>query len=90
MFSKGVFLPKRPYFAKVNFLAVIKILIIRGCSNVQSVPFRKNWKITQTFRFKSAVFAHAALALSSIYWQVEPDPMICVARRGPGVSRIGF
>lgn len=32
----------------------------------------------------SAVSAYAALSLSSICWQVGPDPMISVARQGPG------
>lgn len=59
-----------------------KIHIICSCVNVQTVPFRKNWKITQTFLFKSAVSAYAALSI--ICWQVGPDPMICVARQGPG------
>lgn len=59
-----------------------KMHIICGCGNVQTVLFRKNWKITQTFLFMSAVSASAAL--SSICWQVGPDPMICVARQGPG------
>lgn len=39
---------------------------------------------SQTFLFKSAVFAYAALSLPSICWQVGPDPMICVARQGLG------
>lgn len=69
-------------FLSWTFLAVTKIRIICGCVNVQTVPFRKNWKITQTFLFKSAVSAYAAL--SSICWQVGPDPMICMARQGPG------
>lgn len=69
---------------KLDFLAVTKIHIICGCGNVQTVLLRKNWKITQTFLFKSAVSASAALSLSSICWQVGPDPMICVARQGLG------
>ena len=77
-------------FLQVDFLAMMKIHIICGCGNVQTVPFRKNWEITQTFLFKSAVFVYAVLALSSICWQVGPDPMICVARQGPGGSRIRF
>lgn len=70
-------------FLKLDFLAMTKIHIICGCGNVQTVLFRKNWKIAQTFLFKSAVSASAALSLSSICWQVGPDPMICVARQGP-------
>lgn len=69
-------------FLKLDLLSHDKNSIISGCVHVQTVPFRKNWKITQTFLLKSAVSAYAAL--SSICWQVGPDPMICVARQGPG------
>lgn len=81
---RSLFAKETLLFSSWIFLAVTKIHIICGCGNVQTVPFRKNWKITQTFLFKTAVFAYAALSLPSICWQVGPDPMICVARQGPG------
>lgn len=84
LFQRKSFCQRNLAFLKLDLFSHDKIHIICGCGNVQTVPFRKNWKITPTFLFKSAVSAYAALSLSSICWQVRPDPMISVARQGPG------
>lgn len=81
---RSLFAKEALLFLSWTFLAMTKIHIICAYGSAQTVPFRKNWKITQTFLFKSAVSAYAALSLSSISWQVGPDPMICVAMQGPG------